>query len=64
MLFEDAVDDGYISFGGTATETTLSIDVDGAAGPATAAVACTFSGLAFVDTATSEALFADNVSIG
>lgn len=61
--FEDAVDQGYLSFGGDAASTTLSVDNDGSAGPEAAVVAVTFSGIAFVDSATSEALFADNINV-
>jgi protein-L-isoaspartate(D-aspartate) O-methyltransferase len=50
----DAVAQGYLSFGGDATQTTLSADLDGAAGAGAAVVMCTFHGLGFVDSATSE----------
>ena len=41
----DAVTQGYLSFSGDATSTTLSVDVDGAAGPGTAVAMCTFTGI-------------------
>jgi hypothetical protein len=59
--FQDAIDQGYLSFTGTATSTTLWLDNDGSAGAGMAVVACTFEGIGFVDSATSEALLADNI---
>ena len=62
-VFDDAVDGGYLIFGGDATATTLSVDLDGAVGAGAAQLACTFDGIGFVDSATSEALFADNIVV-
>ncbi len=61
--FADAIAGGYLSFGGNANSTTLSIDVDGAAGPEVAQAVCRFDGIAFVDSATSETQFADNIIV-
>ena len=59
----DAVAQGYLSFGGSATDTTLTVDLDGAAGAGTAVTMCTFQGIGFTDSATSEALFEDNIFV-
>lgn len=59
----DAVAQGYLSFDGDATQTTLSADFDGAAGAGAPVVMCTFEGIGFVDSATSETMFADNIFV-
>ncbi len=59
----DAVAQGYLSFSGDATSTTLSVDLDGAAGPGTAVAMCTFTGIGFVDATTSQTDFADNIFV-
>jgi Ca2+-binding RTX toxin-like protein len=57
----DAVSQGYLSFSGDPTQTTLSVDLDGAAGAGAPVVMCTFVGVGFVDSTTSQNDFADNI---
>jgi len=59
----DAVSQGYLSFSGDATSTTLSVDADGAAGPGAAVTMCTFTDIGFVDSTTSQTDFADNIFV-
>ena len=59
----DAVAQGYLSFSGDATATTLSVDFDGTAGPGAAAAMCTFTGVGFVDSTTSQTDFSDNIFV-
>src|SRR4029453_15347354 len=59
----DAVTQGYLSFSGDATSTTLPVDFDRAAGPGAAASMCSFTGVGFVDSATSQTDFDDNIFV-
>jgi hypothetical protein len=64
MALADAVAQGYLSFADDgAGATCLLLDADGSAGAGGSATLCTFTDLAFVDAATAETQFADNITI-